>query len=80
MGTLFRMRINIFKIRNQPNFKHESSIRLHFRRKTENCIENLKIRKYPFFTFSDKNIIKVIQNDVHMERFCKNRMATVKYT
>ena len=79
MGTLARMIINIFKITNQPNFKHKNSVRLHYGRKTENFMENLKIRKYPFFTFCDKNIIKIIQNNVLMERFCKKVMETVKY-
>ena len=42
-------------------------------------MENLKIRKYPFFTFFDKTITKIIENDIDMELFCKNLIKTIKY-
>ena len=54
MGTLVKIRSNIFTIKNQSNLVHQNSIRLHYWRKTENFMENLKIRKYPFFTCFDK--------------------------
>ena len=79
MGTLVRMRTNIFTITKQPNFRHQNSMRLHYGRKTENFMENLKIRKYQFFPFCDKNMIRIIQNDLHMKRFYKKLMETVKY-
>ena len=79
MGTLVRMRINIFTITNQPNFRHQNSIRLHYWRKIENFMENLKIRKYPFFTFFDRKIIKIIANEINMELFCKILIKIIKY-
>ena len=74
MGTLVKIRSNIFTIKNQSNLMHQNSMRLHNWRKTENFMENLKIRKYPFFKFFffHKKMIKIIQNGVCMEWFCKN--------
>ena len=72
MGTLVKIRSNIFTIKNKSNLMHQNSMRLHNWRKTENFMENLKIRKYPFFKFFDKKMIKIIQNGVCMELFCKN--------
>ena len=54
MGTLVNISSNILTIKNQSNLLHQNSICLHHWRKTENCMENLKIRKYPFFTCFDK--------------------------
>ena len=61
MGTLVKIRSYIFTIKNQSNLLHKNSIRLHYWRKTENFMENLKIRKYPLFTCFDQKITKVIQ-------------------
>ena len=79
MGTLVRMRTNIFTITNQPNFRHQNPIRLHYWRKIEIFMENLKIRKYPFFTFFDRKIIKIIANDINMELFWKILIKIIKY-
>ena len=77
MGTLVTMRINIFTYTNQPNFRHQNSMQLHYWRNIENFMENLKIRKYPFFTFFDRKIIKIIANDNNMELFCKMSIKTM---
>ena len=77
MGTLVRMIINIFTYTNQPNFRHQNSMQLHYWRNIENFMENLKIRKYPFFTFFDRKIIKIIANDNNMELFCKMSIKTM---
>ena len=42
-------------------------------------MENLKIKKYPFFTFFYKTIAKIIKYDIDMELFCKNLIKTIKY-
>ena len=77
MWTLTKIRSYIFTIKNQSNLLHQNSIRLHYWRKTENFMENLKIRKYLFFTLFDPKIIKIIQNDICMETFCKNVIETI---
>ena len=43
------------------------------------CITCIKLEIFcPFFTFCDKKkTIKIIQNDVRIERFCKNLIETV---
>ena len=64
MGTLVKIIVYMFTIKNQSIFLHQNSIRLHYWRKTENFMENLKIRKYPFFTLFGQKLIKIIQNDV----------------
>ena len=79
MGTWVRMRTNIFTITNQPNFRHQNPIRLRYWRKIEIFMENLKIRKYPFFTFFDRKIIKIISNDINMELFWKILIKIIKY-
>ena len=78
MGTLVKIRDNTLTIKNQSNLLHQNSIRLHYWRKIENFMENLKIRKYPFFTLFDPKIIKIIQKDVHMEIYCKKVIETMK--
>ena len=49
MGTLVNIRSNMFKIKNKPNLLHQNSMRLHYKRKIENFMENLKISKYLYF-------------------------------
>ena len=78
MGTLIKIKKYIFTIKNQSNVLHQNTIRLHYWRKNENFMENLKIRKYPFFSFFDKKIIKIIPNDVYMNWFSKNLIESIK--
>ena len=44
-------------------------------------MENLKIRKYLFFTHFDfdNKITKISQNDIRAQKFCKNLIETIKY-
>ena len=78
MGTLVKIIIYIFTNKNQPSLLHQNSLRLHYWQKNENFMENLKIRKYPFFSFLRKKIIKIIQNDAYMRWFCKNLIESIK--
>ena len=79
MWTLTRISSYIFTITNQSKLLHQSLIWLHNWRKTENFMENLKIRKYLFFTLFDRKIIKIIQNDIYVERFRKNVIEAIKW-
>ena len=58
--SLVKIRVNILIIKYQPNLSHQSSIRLHFWRKIENFMENMKKWKYLIFIHFDPKIIKVI--------------------
>ena len=79
MGTLVKIKRNIITIKNPSNLLHQNAKLLHYWRKTEDFMENLKIRKYLFFMIFDQKLIKIILNNVRMELFCKNLMETITY-